>query len=105
MDFTNWYKIFASTLMDLLFFTYIVLFIFHGTTYRLVITISCSFGPRQALLNFGMQMARYSSGYMWLFPGMYALTVPYFDVNDFYFSGHIMTSTLFLIEYYRCGWY
>ena len=33
-----------------------------------------------------------------------SLTVPYFDTNDFYFSGHVGSTTIFASEYIAMGW-
>jgi hypothetical protein len=38
-------------------------------------------------------------GYVWFFPGIYSLNVPYFDVNDFYYSGHLGMNVAFLYEF------
>ena len=38
-------------------------------------------------------------GFLWSYPGIMALTVPYFDTNDFYFSGHVASTTLFTSEH------
>jgi hypothetical protein len=38
-------------------------------------------------------------GYLWFFPGFYSLNVPYFDVNDFFFSGHLGMNDSFLYEF------
>lgn len=35
---------------------------------------------------------------MWTYPGFPSLTVPYPDINDFYFSGHIGTCTIGFLE-------
>jgi hypothetical protein len=42
-------------------------------------------------------------GYLWFFPGVYSMCVPYFDVNDFYFSGHMGQAGTFLYEF-TCGY-
>lgn len=34
-----------------------------------------------------------------------SLTVPYFDTNDFYFSGHVGSTTIFASEYFAMKWY
>ena len=34
-------------------------------------------------------------GFNWYFPGIYSLCVPYHDISDFYFSGHISTGIVF----------
>lgn len=41
---------------------------------------------------------------MWHFPGITSLVVPYFDTNDFYFSGHVATSSLLMFEYHASGY-
>ena len=38
---------------------------------------------------------------MWSDPGVVALTVPYHDTNDFYWSGHIGTCTIYTLEFYH----
>mmetsp|Transcript_1077 Transcript_1077/g.718 ORF Transcript_1077/g.718 Transcript_1077/m.718 type:complete len:157 (+) Transcript_1077:594-1064(+) len=43
-------------------------------------------------------------GFLWHFPGITSLVVPYFDTNDFYFSGHVATSSLLMFEYYASGY-
>jgi len=43
------------------------------------------------------------SGFAWFNPGMPALTVPYHDTNDFYYSGHIGSSFMYLTEFYLNG--
>lgn len=38
-------------------------------------------------------------GYLFSYPGLPSLTVPYHDTNDFFFSGHIGTCLLIALEY------
>ena len=40
-------------------------------------------------------------GFLWTDPGVIALTVPYHDTNDFYWSGHIGTCTIYTLEFYH----
>jgi len=40
-------------------------------------------------------------GFLWDYPGMYSLCVPYFPTNDFYFSGHLASCLLMTLEYIR----
>ena len=44
-------------------------------------------------------------GFLWSYPGIHSLTVPYFDTNDFYFSGHVGSTTIFSSEYLAMKWY
>ena len=39
-------------------------------------------------------------GFLWSFPGIISLTVPYFDTNDFFFSGHVGSTTMYASEYF-----
>jgi len=38
-------------------------------------------------------------GYMFFYPGMPSMSVPYFDVNDFYFSGHMALTFVLIYEF------
>lgn len=38
-------------------------------------------------------------GFLWTWPGFYSVVVPYHDTNDFYFSGHVGTCVLMILEY------
>ena len=38
-------------------------------------------------------------GFLWSYPGIISLTVPYFDTNDLYFSGHVGSTTIYSSEY------
>jgi|Transcript_45088 hypothetical protein len=44
-------------------------------------------------------------GFLWSYPGIISLTVPYFDTNDFYFSGHVGSTTIYSSEYLAMKWY
>mmetsp|Transcript_17896 Transcript_17896/g.30424 ORF Transcript_17896/g.30424 Transcript_17896/m.30424 type:complete len:157 (-) Transcript_17896:159-629(-) len=48
-------------------------------------------------------MAR-PEGFLWSHPGIPSLTVPYHDTNDFYYSGHVGTCVMYMLEFYanRC---
>ena len=44
-------------------------------------------------------------GFLWSYPGIQAIAVPYFDTNDFFYSGHIGTCFLVVLEYRAAKWY
>lgn len=44
-------------------------------------------------------------GFLFGYPGLISLTVPYHDTNDFYFSGHVGTCTLIVLEYRASKWF
>lgn len=39
-------------------------------------------------------------GFIYYFPGLYSLIVPYHDIQDFYFSGHFATSAILICSLY-----
>ena len=44
-------------------------------------------------------------GFLFFYPGWPALTVPYHDTNDFFYSGHVGTCFLIALEYRAGKWY
>ena len=34
-------------------------------------------------------------GFNWYFPGVYAFIVTFYDINDFYYSGHLVNASIF----------
>jgi hypothetical protein len=46
----------------------------------------------------------YPEGYLWDYPGIYSLTVPYGSTNDFFYSGHVGCSIICALEYWSLGW-
>ena len=49
-------------------------------------------------------LIRYPEGYLWDFPGFYAITVPYGKTNDFFFSGHIGCCMINYCEFMAIKW-
>lgn len=41
----------------------------------------------------------YPKGYLWDDPGVYSMTVPYAKSNDFFYSGHISTAVICIMEF------
>lgn len=44
-------------------------------------------------------------GFTFFYPGLYSVTVPYHDVNDFFYSGHVGTCLLICLEYRAAKYY
>jgi len=42
---------------------------------------------------------------IWPDPGYFSISVTYYDINDFYWSGHIGGSVLAILEWKALGWY
>lgn len=41
---------------------------------------------------------------MYSYPGLPSVTISYFDTNDFYFSGHVGSCTIYTMELIALGW-
>lgn len=44
-------------------------------------------------------------GFVFFDPGFYSISVPYHDSNDFFYSGHVGTCMLVLLEYRAAKYY
>ncbi len=49
-------------------------------------------------------MVNRPDGFLWSDPGVFSIVVPYPDINDFFWSGHVGTCFLMFLEYRACGW-
>jgi hypothetical protein len=94
--------IYSALLMDILMFTFMVLFYFHWNSVRMIFSLLLFYPPRQVIQ--GLFLIGRPIGFLWYFPGIHAMTIPYFDTNDFYWSGHVGSSSTFMLEYARSGW-
>jgi hypothetical protein len=99
----NFLIIQSSIGIDTMMVTYLIIFWFKGTSMRLALTLSMFYPSRnviQAIFLMGRPV-----GFLWFYPGIHSLTVPYFDTNDFYFSGHVGSTTIFASEYLAMRWH
>ena len=88
--------------MDFLFLSYLFNYFVWGSTFRLSAAFII-FYPSRNVIQAIFLMGR-PEGFLWSYPGIHSLTVPYFDTNDFYFSGHVGSSTIFASEYVSMKW-
>ena len=91
--------------MDLTFYMFIYQFLCVGK----IETISSTFahalyGYLKMNIQVNLQELGRIEGFLYGDPGIPALTVPYHDTNDFYYSGHICMATIYLIYFYSMGW-
>jgi hypothetical protein len=91
----------SSIGIDGMMVSYLLIFAYYGTTMRLSCCLMM-FYPTRNIIQAIFLMGR-PVGFLWSFPGVHSLTVPYFDTNDFYFSGHVGSTTMFASEYYAMG--
>ena len=89
--------IFDSTCFDMTTFSILYLFYFdiHNTT-----TVVWSLALCSALKLFTQDNLLFMTkpeGFNWYFPGVYSIMVIYWDILDFFYSGHI--STAFILAY------
>lgn len=94
----NRYMIYAGFLMDFTQVSGVIFFYLKYHTYRPLVAFAIFIFLRQNLQNHFL-MGRLE-GFTWFYPGFPALTVPYHDTNDFYYSGHVGTTTIYMLEFY-----
>jgi hypothetical protein len=92
----------CGLMMDVMVVVLLIRFCFYGTSWRLVIALGVFYGCRAIIQNL-FAMA-YPEGYLWDYPGIYSLTVPYGSTNDFFYSGHVGCCIICALEYWAIGW-
>ena len=93
--------IFNNFCLDLTMTAFLLFFykdVFSGTAFFLSL-LMCSL--TKLLVQDHMLTFEKPPGFNWYFPGLYSLLVPFYDINDFYFSGHVATGTIFTIGLFR----
>ena len=88
--------------MDSITVTYMIIMFIWGTTVRASLALGL-FELLRGVLQSQFLMTKPQS-YIWSYPGIHSFTVPYFDTSDFYFSGHVGSSTIFASEYVSMKW-
>jgi hypothetical protein len=73
------------------------------TTFRTIINFGVFNATRQFIQD-KFLMGRIP-GFAWFDPHVPALTIPYHDTNDFFWSGHIGTCVMYSAEFYLAGYY
>ena len=96
----EWVMIFDSATYDvgMIYFLYYFGFTKYRVTMRMLFSNALVAGTKITFQEFVCTLGRLE-GYLWFFPGFYSLNVPYFDVNDFYYSGHLGMNDSFLYEF------
>ena len=102
-DFKNLYIIFASLLMDMQMLAFWVNYVLAWKTQRVYLAYLFFF-----VCRLGIQKTFFMGrpeGFLWSYPGVIAVTVPYPDLNDFFYSGHVGTCVLLVLEYRAMSWF
>ena len=96
----EWVMIFDSATYDvgMIYFLYYFGFTKYRVTMRMLFSNALLAGSKITFQEFICTLGRLE-GYLWFFPGFFSLNVPYFDVNDFYYSGHLGMNDSFLYEF------
>jgi len=89
--------------IDAMMLSFLLIFFCWGSTMRLPAGL-IFFYPTRNVLQAVFLMGRLD-GFLWSHPGLQSLTVPYFDTNDFYFSGHTGSTVMYSSEYLAMRWY
>jgi len=87
--------------MDVLIFIVISLFLYEGRSWRFPVTVSIFYITRVFVqLVFTLKDPE---GYYWKYPGFYSITVPYGEIGDFFYSGHLGMCMIAYLELDRTG--
>jgi len=92
--------IISSFIMDILVLALCAKFILFDENLRVVLTLIIFFGVRSVIQNFWI--AGVPEGYTWGNPGVFSMTVSYFPINDFFYSGHVGVCVIAFLEFRRC---
>lgn len=89
--------------MDTMLVGFFILFVIYWKSFRVILAYLLFFGIRSQIQNnFWM---RRLDGFLFRDPGFPSLAVPYHDSNDFYYSGHIGTCFILVLESRAKRWY
>jgi len=98
----NAYMISSAMGMDFVIMAPVFLWCkYNGGTIRVLASLGLFYLIRAQLMKYFFLM-RYH-GYLFRFPGIGSVVIAYHDTNDFYYSGHIGSSTCFTLEAYALG--
>ena len=86
--------IYTSALMDIMTLTHLVVWVRSWHSFKFFCNVFFFYGFRQTVQNFFIMDRPF--GYTWCNPGWPSLVVPYHDINDFYYSGHVGVCSMFL---------
>jgi len=95
----NAWLIYQGFLMDWIQLSGVYFLHNYYSTYRVVFAFAFFYGMRGYLQN-NFILGR-MEGFLWFDPGFPALTIPYHDMNDFYYSGHVGSSFMYMWEFYQ----
>ena len=93
----------SSVGIDFVLITFLPIYFIWGGTWRLPSALGF-FYPVRNVIQAIFLMGRLD-GFLWSHPGIMSLTVPYFDTNDFYFSGHTGSMVMYASEFLAMRWY
>ena len=96
LDFT---LILGGVLEDIAITTGFVLFSLKFDTWRMIIALGSLYAVRGQLQQ--AYYMEFPEEYIFRFPGVYSLSVPYLKTNDFFFSGHVSLPVIVAVEFYK----
>jgi len=76
-----------------------VLFSIMFETWRMVIALGTLYFVRGQLQ--GIYFMEFPEEYIFRYPGLLSLSVPYLKTNDFFFSGHVSLPVIVAVEFYK----
>jgi len=99
----NTLQIICSVFMDVMFLSTGALWIFRGTSSRVVMTILTFYVTRAIIQGIWHSPFPKDGEYWWYDPGLPSLVVPYGKGSDFFFSGHVGFVTICALEWKKYG--
>ena len=87
--------------MDIMTITGIYFFNTKVASFRIIL-VFLLFYPMRAVVQNTFLINRLK-GWMWFNPGVPSLTIPYHNTNDFFYSGHLGSITIWTLEFISQG--
>ena len=98
LQYRDYALIFGSSVLDITFLFVLIHFILYGNSSRLIFSLGI-FYPLRTVLQLTFLLQWYDT-FIFDFPGFYSLVVPLHPGTDFFFSGHIGSTTICML-YFR----
>jgi len=96
------FMIISGLMMDTMVLVSFYRFSFHGKSWRFPLAMFIFYMGRVFIQH--IFLIKYPRGYLWEFPGIYSLSVPYSKTNDFFYSGHLGCAVICTLEFFYTGW-
>jgi len=103
LQYRDYFLIFGSNLLDITFLFVTTHYVLYGNGSKLIVTLGI-FYPLRALTQLFFLYESYDMSTLFNFPGFYSLTVPLHPGVDYFFSGHVGSTSICMLyfrEYFK----